>query len=435
MPYVAEGSYGCVFSPPLKCLNKKKTTTDQAGKIFNNKDSMEEEKELAIKINKIDPKGKWTVPYYGSCFVNINKTEQTDNIDKCNKYAKHIPITEQLIYYNGGIDLNHFINNFELFNGNLFIDDLIPLFYNLLKGLITLNNKELSHCDIKPPNMLYNFVESKLYIIDFGLTTPYKEISTYSHYTVLNHTYPYYPPEFKIYAQLILQRKTTVNINNVLSNYDTYLSTKFIDFMSKYIDIPLQIKQFAIKCQKNKDIFKHKFNTEYVSKIDVFSLGMTFLEMFYRLSRKSQIQFKNKPFFDDFMKFVIIPMINMDADERYDSIKACKMFKILLQKYNIKTDSSSSLGSISSIKIPVSSCNKLKRIEIVALLKKQNKPVYGNKSVLCDRLNNIIQSPKIIKTPEKNCYKLKGVEIKQLLKAQNKPTYGTKKVMCERLLK
>ena len=45
------------------------------------------------------------------------------------------------------------------------------------------------------------------------------------------------------------------------------------------------------------------------------------------------------------------------------------------------------------------------------------------------------KSPKIIKTPEKNCYKLKGVEIKQLLKAQNKPTYGNKTVMCERLLK
>ena len=29
----------------------------------------------------------------------------------------------------------------------------------------------------------------------------------------------------------------------------------------------------------------------------------------------------------------------------------------------------------------------------------------------------------------------KGVEIKQLLKKQNKPVYGTKKVMCERLLK
>ena len=74
MPYIAEGSYGCVFSPPLKCLNKKKTTASQAGKIFNNRDSMEEEKELAEKINKIDPKGKWTVPYYGSCFANVNET-------------------------------------------------------------------------------------------------------------------------------------------------------------------------------------------------------------------------------------------------------------------------------------------------------------------------------------------------------------------------
>ena len=432
MPYIAEGAYGCVFSPPLKCINNKKTTSKQAGKIFNNSNSMKEEKELSEKINNIDPNSKWTVSYYGSCFVNVNETKSTDNINKCTKYVKDIPITEQLIYKNGGIDLKHFINNIGLLNDNLFIDDLIPLFYPLLKGLITLKHKQLAHCDIKPPNILYNLVESKLYIIDFGLATPYKQISSSSHYFVLNHTYPYYPPEFKIYTQLILQRKTTVNINKLLTNYNTYISTNFFDFMSKYIDIPLQIEQFAIKCQKNKDVFKHKFKTEYVSKIDVFSLGMTFVEMFYKLSSKSQIQFKNKEFFDDFMKFVIIPMINIDADERYDAIKACKIFKILLKKYNIKTDSSS---LASSIKIPASSCIKLKRTEIVALLKKQNKTVYGNKSVLCDRLNNIIKSPKITTTAHKNCEKLKGVEIKQLLKKQNKPVYGTKKVMCERLLK
>ena len=434
MPYIAEGSYGCVFSPPLKCLNKKKTTSNQAGKIFYSKDSMEEEKELAEKINKIDPNGKWTIPYYGSCFTNVKETRQTDNINKCNKYSKHIFITEQLIYKNGGIDLNHFTNNFEFFKNNIFIDDLIPLFYNLLKGLKSLNEKQIAHCDIKPPNMLYDFNEFKLYIIDFGLTTPYNDISSFSNYNMLNHIYPYYPPEFKIYVQLIYN-KTNVNINDILENYSRYLSRGFFDFMSKYIDIPLQIKQFAIKCQKNKEVFKHKFKTEYVSKIDVFSLGMTFVEIFYRLSIKSQIKLKDKTFFDNFMKLVIVPMISMDANQRYDSIEAYNSLKTLLKKYNKKTDSSSSLSSISNIKIPASSCNKLKRTEIVELLKKQNKPVYGNKSVLCDRLNNIIKSPKINKTPEKNCYKLKGVEIKQLLKKQNKPVYGTKKVMCERLLK
>ena len=184
MPYIAEGSYGCVFSPLLKCLNNKKTTSNQASKIFNNRDSMEEEKKLAEKINKIDTNGKWTVPYYGSCFINVKQTRPNDNINKCNKYAKHIPITEQLIYKNGGIDLNHFINNFELLKNTLFIDDLIPLFYNLLKGLKTLNEKQLAHCDIKPPNMLYDYDESKFYIIDFGLTTPYNKISSFSNYNI-----------------------------------------------------------------------------------------------------------------------------------------------------------------------------------------------------------------------------------------------------------
>ena len=106
-----------------------------------------------------------------------------------------------------------------------------------------------------------------------------------------------------------------------------------------------------------------------------------------------------------------------------------------MKKYNV-SQSTASQSKSKSPKLPTENCQKLKRVEIVELLKKLNKPTYGNKKVLCDRLNNIATSPKpSASTAQKNCEKQKAAEIKKQLEQQNKPKYGTKKQMCERLLK
>ena len=127
-------------------------------------------------------------------------------------------------------------------------------------------------------------------------------------------------------------------------------------------------------------------------------------------------------------------MIHIDPDQRCNAKEASNKLKLLLKKYNIKQHNSSQSKSPSPT-ILVNDCHKLKRDEIIKLLKKQNKPIYGNKKILCDRLNNIATSPKPpISTAQKNCEKQKAIEIKKQLELQKKPKYGTKKQMCERLL-
>jgi len=435
MPYIAEGTYGCVFTPPLKC--EKKTKQTQVGKIFQNKATMEEEKVLAEKIHKLDKKGKWTVPYFGNCTTNIKDASITDNVNDCKWITKYTTNVEQLIYQNGGMDLHQLVVNFKLLDDHFFIDDLIQLFVPLLKGLEDLNDQKLTHCDIKPPNMLYNFELNKLYIIDFGLLTAYNEIGTIEKDYLLEYSYPYFPPEFKIYSKLILH-KSNINILDILYNYSLYDIKSYIHFMSQFIDIPTEINLLIAKSSQNKDLFKEKFNKEYVSKIDVYSLGMTFIEIIYNISKKHSIKSKIKNFnyFMDFIKTVIIPMIHIDPDKRCNAKEASNKLKILLKKYNIKqTNSSQSKSESKSPTIPVNNCHKLKRDEIIKLLKKQNKSIYGNKKILCDRLNNIATSPKPpISTAQKNCEKQKAIEIKKQLELQKKAKYGTKKQMCERLL-
>ena len=137
MPYIAEGTYGCVFSPHLKC--EKSTNNTQAGKIFRTKSSMREEKKLAEKIKKIDNKGKWTVPYFGNCTTDIRKASISDNVNNCGWINRYTTEVEQLIYQNGGIDLHQLVTNFKLLDEHFFLDDLIPLFVPLLIVKLDLN--------------------------------------------------------------------------------------------------------------------------------------------------------------------------------------------------------------------------------------------------------------------------------------------------------
>ena len=434
MPYIAEGTYGCVFSPPLKC--EKSTNNTQAGKIFRTKSSMREEKKLAEKIKKIDNKGKWTVPYFGNCTTDIRKASISDNVHNCKWISRYTTEVEQLIYQNGGIDLHQLVTNFKLLDEHFFLDDLIPLFIPLLKGLKELHNKEVAHCDIKPPNMLYNFELHKLYIIDFGLLQSYNKIGKRATDYLLQHTYPYYPPEFKIYSYMILHNQNISNLH-ILSNYRLYGIQPFVNYMYQFMDIPTELTKLIDKCSADKNMFKSKFNSEYISKIDVYSLGMTFIEIIFKISQATSTKnkIKNFNYFNDFLTTVIIPMIQIDPDKRYNASTALNKLELLLKKYNI-SETSSSQSKSKSPNLPVQNCQKLKRVEIIELLKKVNKPTYGNKKILCDRLHNIAPSPKPnVNTAQKNCEKQKAVEIKKQLERQNKPKYGTKKQMCERLLK
>lgn len=204
--------------------------------------------------------------------------------------------------------------------------------------------------------------------------------------------------------------------------------------MSKYINIPNEIEVFIEKCVNDKQEFKNKFIKNYVSKFDVYSLGMSFIEIYYKLNKMGKLKINNKNLLDDFFKEVIIPMIRMDADLRYDAQKAYDSLNKLLNKYEERTVSPVKKNIIPSY----NNCMKMKKKELIELLKLENKPIYGNKIDLCNRLKTEVKkevkksSNKITQT---DCEKLKIKDIKQLLEKENKPKYGTKKQMCERLLK
>ena len=120
MPFLSQGSYGCIFYPHLKCSNNIKID-NAVGKIFKFDNNATEEKKLIQYINNIDPHSNWTIPYHGSCYTNINNANSSDNISQCKHNIKSNK--EQLLFEHSGIDLTNIdFNNTWLYYNNELIN-------------------------------------------------------------------------------------------------------------------------------------------------------------------------------------------------------------------------------------------------------------------------------------------------------------------------
>jgi serine/threonine protein kinase len=333
--YISKGSYGCVFTPPFKCLDSKiKTTNDQVAKIFYEQNDLNiefnKEKRQAEIIQQLDKKNKWTVKYHDYCNVII---EPTDENKKCS-YIKFREEKLQLIFDNGGITLSRSKINFN---------KLILAFSELLLGIIKMNKNNYVHLDIKPDNILYNSELNKLSIIDFGLSFKIEsnknKLNNDKKGEILNHNYPYFPPEFKIYFKKILNTGI-LNLdfdpvnnlkNKILLNYDYLNLQKYKSEINANIEE--EIINLIKKCEENIELFKINFDEKYIYKIDVYSLGISFIQIY--LQQLIIINEEDKELFDKFMEKIIIPITKIDPDDRYDAKKAKKELDSLLKEYKI----------------------------------------------------------------------------------------------------
>lgn len=76
MSFVAAGAYGCVFRPPLPCVDDggTTTTTDRrptVGKVFADADEFERERDALRVVRRMDPDGAFAIPWVRDCVANV----------------------------------------------------------------------------------------------------------------------------------------------------------------------------------------------------------------------------------------------------------------------------------------------------------------------------------------------------------------------------
>lgn len=317
--FINEGSYGCAFTPPLglNCRTSRKIPkhTPLISKLFNSEKHYKEELTLQKSVVAIDPRNIFTVPYYGSCFVNVDTLNAQDkqHLDKCelfNEYKYDKPSNKrvpQLIYKYGGVDLT------EAYKiGAINTVDLIPLFKPLFEGVKLLQSYKsgYAHSDIKPHNIVYDKDTNKAAIIDFGLMGLISSLK--DEYDILSFDYQYYPPEFKVKSNIDFGTKDARLIANYISlNFNKVSLPSIYKYWGKFIEgtsYRTLLHNFILTSLKDYSKFTTDFNKDFVYKLDTYSLAMSFLEFYHR----SKVRDTKNPKLNKFLKTIVFPAINPD---------------------------------------------------------------------------------------------------------------------------
>lgn len=295
------GTYGCVVTPPFDKKNiirevimpyKNKKNSDIAKIYKRGKEDFAEEVELIEKVQKIDPKNKFTTKMKGA-MVLIGDEIENATIQNCliekkkiSTYDSSKPVVNymndsyyQLILENGGERTDK--------TYSLTYPDFISKFRVFIEGMLKLQEHNFVHLDIKPANVLIS--DDKINLIDFGLMTRFNELFTKENQHILeySHVYPYYPPEFYL-AQLYLNITSIFAIRkDILDRWEGKMIqddiSKYLQqsFVNKSIDLR---KKYENGVQKLFEIIRSKvdngivdaseiFPKEMAKKTDVFSIS------------------------------------------------------------------------------------------------------------------------------------------------------------------
>lgn len=371
--YIYEGSYGCAFYPALPC--KQNIKNKGLGKVFNNIRDFKQEEKIQKIIQKIDPKHEATIPYYGSCRVDINSTKTSDEVQKCNIISDY-GISEssfyQLMFKFGGDDLDKILNEMKkntIYASNtktnkynaIYFDTFITTLLPILKCILKIAYYGYSHSDIKPPNILYNMQNNHMYLIDFGLLQKQNYITHNG--SILSFKYLYYPPEFTIMYSLRLGiRDPELLYNSILENFEFYEYENYMTFLD-FATYKRKLKTFityALSISLEK--LEKEFLKVYIKKLDIYSLGMSLAEMIYVMKIDNTFKIHNIALYEMFIKNILIDIIHPDPryrltpDEAYIKMNCVyRLQKIKVQDTNIvkylRTEDLKSM--LHSMKLPI----------------------------------------------------------------------------------
>ena len=319
MPFIASGSYGCVFKPHLKCKTKKHYQ-DGVGKIFYDPDEYKSEKEISDQVQKIDPHHKYTMPMYDTCETDANY-RPSDEIKKCNTIDMTDRSFQQLIYKYGGKSLMDILLKRKGTYGTF--KKIFIALYNVLEGIQHVGDMGYVHQDIKPDNILMakslstKTDDKNAYIIDFGIIDRKDNVFTKDSIPMLKYSYPYFPPEYKMYAYSnsfpIFYREFTGNFD-----FQFKFNQKNMYILDAFKNVGLNMRDLC------KEAFSNP--TYDSSKIDVYSFGITLL-MVYVWSQPSP---KHK--LDNTIKSYIAGLVHPNPALRSSTKEALKQHKTIMEQ-------------------------------------------------------------------------------------------------------
>jgi len=291
-----KGSSGCVFRPNIPCQNsKKKRTKKRVTKLFIKKNK---EYKIGLSIKKIKNYSEWTILWNEICKSPTyeNLLENSD-IRECllsqNINPDSLPPDYKFTLYQGvygGDTLENYskkIIKSNIFNSEkIFIQVFIKIFklmYNVFYGLMKLNQHNICHHDINSRNILIK--NNKSYIIDYDISLEIinlkknkflidrmnEEFNSYRIYEIYPYEYIY--SILKDKTEILNEQKNIASYQYRLNYYEDYKPIHNKLFNRDTDNLRFELLEDKLM-NKKSDI------NELISKLDVYSLGVTILIIF-----------------------------------------------------------------------------------------------------------------------------------------------------------
>jgi hypothetical protein len=247
---ITSGGFGCLFDPPLKCIDNTSINSPFSdntisnkrfvSKLMTKKNAESEYNEIQILNNKLQSISNYTNYFllndFSICQPKHLTNDDLDNFKKCTALKKK-DITKEninksldlLMMLNmpyGGVSVEEYLlQNFTKNHLILLNNSLIDL---LVNGIVPMNKLGIYHGDIKDSNILISSSETDLNakLIDWGLTFEYKEGQQGFPKKVYRRPFQFNVPfsvilfntEFiKMYTDFL--QKNSENESNKLNNY------------------------------------------------------------------------------------------------------------------------------------------------------------------------------------------------------------------------
>jgi len=329
--FIQKGTYGCVFRPPLKCLNPSsgffrrrskvdlnaKFKTGYVSKLMTDDNFNLELYEViaisnALKLHNVDIawQNKYLVlPLYeDGCVIDIKNKENLKDIDasnwphpdpkkqraNCNfmveDITKKVKDYKSLNMVDGGGDLIVYLkdkmhnsgpmNATEFHKFNTLLIDL------LVNGIYKLNQFGVYHFDIKATNIVYNEREGQMRLIDWGFSRYINKQHVNTPAELIGVTKKLQVPGQLYYGATFGNGLIDLDFNLIQQNFQKFMDGDELD--TTYL---LQLNKYDKKGSMNKLITQnyelivskdklHYFKNVYLPNNDLFAFLVMYRDIY-----------------------------------------------------------------------------------------------------------------------------------------------------------
>lgn len=369
--FVAQGSYGCVMRPAYKCPDSNAASSSSRppsklvphtiAKLFSRKRHFNEELEIDKHVRHIDPTGEFTIVASDHCELSSNLYPEHE-VKLCTFHKFRDPTVPQIVYPDGGINL---WDEVRRQGSSQTFENIYVAMEPVFKGLQVISAHGMVHQDIKPSNIVYDTNTNTCKLIDFGILIHNSNVFTTSNQYFLNRTYMYFPPEYKLQGRILSNCMDFNRFNpSIASNaYDPSFQDKYTkkiinrvqqnaqDFDNRILKNNHDVFAFSPDVQNlySSGILSYKSKTGRLkdtidmivdakdrssqgahvgipSRIDVYMLGMTLLQVLVYKLKLNRFDRSNADFYK-FLLHLIADMTCMNPRNRLTPAQAYQRYK------------------------------------------------------------------------------------------------------------